>query len=626
MTRHRWVWPIVLIGMGTAVLLGWLGSREQVPGRELARYDVMVDLAEDGAAQVTIDMDYAFGEQPGHGPFITLPLRQPYDDARDRVYRVSEITTSSPSGAPARHYLDETPWEVAVRVGDENRGDISGTHRYTISYRLDGILNPAAGDGTYDEWYWNVLGDGWEVPVRDVTVTVRGPADVLAAACYAGRTGATSSCGSARTAHDEARFTHPGVSPGEQLSVVVGWPAGTFPDARVRLGPRERPPLEELGFRLDPRSPAGLAAGLVLVLGVAGAIGLARSQGRDERYAGLTPGLRPADGEGTVVRSRSRPAVAVRFEPPEGLTPGLVGTLVDGKADPHDVTATIVDLAVRGHLRIEQIPPEHRTPWELDGKLAWRLVKIEDPPGGLLAYEELLLRSLFPAGQTTVRLTAARGSLGEAITSVQGLLYRELTDRGWYRRSPEQERQVWSGAGFVVALAAVVVGVLVGAMVSARGVILPWVALLLVGLVVARAGRLAPARTADGSAVLAQTLGFREFIATAEARQLRFEEARDLFSAYLPYAIAFGEAERWAELFSRLPDGSTSSTDLTWISGASVAGLGSAGFAASLASFTTATSTTVSVATSGSSGGSGFSGGGGGSAGGGGGGGGGGGW
>src|SRR5690606_11925846 len=233
-TRHRWVCPIVLIGMGTAVLLGWLGSREQVPGRELARYDVMVDLAEDGAAQVTIDMDYAFGEQPGHGPFITLPLRQPYDDARDRVYRVSEITTSSPSGAPARHYLDETPWQVAVRVGDENRGDISGTHRYTISYRLDGILNPAAGDGTYDEWYWNVLGDGWEVPVRDVTVTVRGPADVLAAACYAGRTGATSSCGSARTAHDEARFTHPGVSPGEQLSVVVGWPAGTFPDARVR--------------------------------------------------------------------------------------------------------------------------------------------------------------------------------------------------------------------------------------------------------------------------------------------------------------------------------------------------------------------------------------------------------
>ena len=39
--------------------------------------------------------------------------------------------------------------------------------------------------------------------------------------------------------------------------------------------------------------------------------------------------------------------------PPDDVRPGQAGTLLDGVANPCDVTATIVDLAVRGYLRIE---------------------------------------------------------------------------------------------------------------------------------------------------------------------------------------------------------------------------------------------------------------------------------
>src|SRR5205814_2107960 len=63
-----------------------------------------------------------------------------------------------------------------------------------------------------------------------------------------------------------------------------------------------------------------------------------------------------------------------------------------------------------------------------------------------------------------------------------------------------------------------------------------------------------PARTARGTAALAQANGFRQYLVTAEADQIRFEEGEDIFSRYLPFAIVFGVTERWAKVFQDLAD------------------------------------------------------------------------
>ena len=55
----------------------------------------------------------------------------------------------------------------------------------------------------------------------------------------------------------------------------------------------------------------------------------------------------------------------VEFVPPDGVLPGQVGTLVDEHANLVDVTATIVDLAVRGWLTITDLDERlraHRDP------------------------------------------------------------------------------------------------------------------------------------------------------------------------------------------------------------------------------------------------------------------------
>ena len=77
------------------------------------------------------------------------------------------------------------------------------------------------------------------------------------------------------------------------------------------------------------------------------------TRGRDEQYAGLTPGLTPASGSRCPSSSAGpSPTVAVQFTPPAGVQPGMVGTILDEEVNLVDVTATLVDLAVRGHLRI----------------------------------------------------------------------------------------------------------------------------------------------------------------------------------------------------------------------------------------------------------------------------------
>ena len=46
--------------------------------------------------------------------------------------------------------------------------------------------------------------------------------------------------------------------------------------------------------------------------------------------------------------------MVVQYEPPEGLTPAEAGTLIDNSADMRDITATMIDLAVRGFIKIEE--------------------------------------------------------------------------------------------------------------------------------------------------------------------------------------------------------------------------------------------------------------------------------
>src|SRR5690606_13624201 len=125
----------------------------------------------------------------------------------------------------------------------------------------------------------------------------------------------------------------------------------------------------------------------------------------------------------------------------------------------------------------------------------------------------------------------------------------------------------WVGGGALLAFAFFFGIMWAASGLHPRGFLLVPIGLFATGLAIVLCAKHAPARTAEGTAVLAQTLGFKQFISTAEANQLRWEEGEDLFSRYLPYAIAFGETERWAKVFEDLAAQGRALPEPSWYAG-----------------------------------------------------------
>lgn len=237
----------------------------------------------------------------------------------------------------------------------------------------------------------------------------------------------------------------------------------------------------------------------------------------DYEYVGVTPGLTPVGGDGEVRRIKGSKEwngePTVQFAPPKGVSAAMAGTVVDGKVDSQDIGAMMIDLSLRGWFRIEKEggtpQPETngagRAPARRSGGASqgeWVFHQTDFPRDDVITQVEAdFLNALFPPGTRRVTLDQMKRQLREPLRHIADGMYRETMQRGWYEKDPRSKG--------------------------------------LFGL-----GR-AP-RTADGTAVRIQTLGFKKYIATAEAKQIKFEEAADLFNRYLPYAMVFGLADRWA--------------------------------------------------------------------------------
>ena len=232
-------------------------------------------------------------------------------------------------------------------------------------------------------------------------MTVKAPASIRLVACYAGPVGSTRSCASSETDGQTAAFATTGLGPKEGVTVVVGFPTGAVPTPQPVI--EERWSLAQ-AFSVTPGRLA--MAGGVLVAVLLGLVWLFGVTGRD-RWGGGAP----------------ETGAMVEAVPPEGIRPAQAGLLVDEVVNPVAIPATLVDLAVRGYLRIEEDPA--RDDW---GKPDWRLVKLKAADNDLLDYERVLLDGLFVAhGRAEDAEAVWLSNLEESFTTIPGWSARGCT-------------------------------------------------------------------------------------------------------------------------------------------------------------------------------------------------------
>ena len=494
-----------------------------------------------------------------------------------------------------------------IQIGDEDK-TLTGVHTYVLTYTIGGAF--VAGVDRID-LVWDAIGTFWEVPIERASVAVTSELPVTPVNCVQGSAGALQPC-----TENGSTYTAEGLAARQGMTVAYAFPAGSIAD----LGPMLRHDVT-VGYAVTGSRVSVGAGALALLAGVGGVLVLWRRRGRDAAYVGQIPGLAPATGQESAVRTGGRaPETAVAFTPPAGVRPAELAMLLNQSSDQRGVTATLIDLAVRGYLRIEEIDDAGGS-----GERAKRRPKVDhlltrldpapgtDPAGqAVLEYEQALLDGVFADG-TSVLLSEQKHSFAGISAATRRAVENRAVDRGWFRRRPSSTMAGWYVLGAVVLVAGVVAAI-VGAGVgwSSFGL-----ALAVVGIVCLVAAHAMPARTADGTAVRAEGLGFRHYLETAEADQIRVEERQAVFSRYLPFAIAFDLADHWVSTFQAAmaatgDHGGTAGLATGWYVGSG----GFGDFGSSIDSFSSGMSSAMTSA-SGSGGGAGGVGGGGGGGGGG---------
>ena len=553
-----------------------------------------ITVSTDSTLTVTEDIRVDFGSLQKHGIFRTIPLRYRYDDSTDRYYLLEVKSVTDGSKALIHSETIDHDYDV-IKIGDPARL-VSGANRYVISYTVRGAMNSFA---DHDELFWNVDGALWPVAKRSVSSTVSLPARAFQkAACYQGPTGSRESCTFAINGQAVTFSSTRQLGSGEQMSVVTALNQGVVDvpppllEARNRQFPKD-------AFDINP-----LTVGLSLLIAIGGIGLVARNwwiHGRDRAY--LTQYYLTNDPRERTNPLFHRDPLVVEFGSPQNMRPAELGLILDERADTKDVTATIVDLAVRGYMTITEVPNQK------DWTFTWK-------PGGdaaaLLPYEKTLLDGLF-AGGRQIKLSDLKGTFAPTLRNAERQIYTDAVTRKLFTTRPDTARATWGCLGLGLVMAGIAVTALLGVK---FGWGLVGAAILLTGIVLSISVPFMPQRTATGRELLQRTLGFRLYMTTAEKYRQQFAEKAQIFTQLLPFAIVFGCVTQWAKAFEGIDTSATNN----WYAGN--APFQAALLANSLQSMNASISSAITYTppSSGSSsgfGGGGFSGGGGGGGGGG---------
>jgi len=600
-------------------------------------YDTELLVQPDGVVEVTEAIRLAF---TGRWNGIVRDLSLRHNDADGRRRKLDLEVVSVTDGGGQRLRMEEEPdgWMHHLRIF------IPGAHNaeraIIIRYRVRNAVRfyfaadsgAVDGDGaaaetaSFDELYWNVTGNAWTMPIERASARIVLPAGVRPTrwAVYTGYEGSTERNAEVRV--DSARgivtftTTQP-LADGQGMTVAAGWPPGA-----VASRPTEAQHLAAVRAHRRAEAlrmwPLGLP---ILVFGLA--MRAWRRRGRDPKPE----------------------SIVVGYEPPEGMTPAELGTLIDHKAEMSDVISTLVDLAVRGYVGIEEREEKHLLGLISSTEYVFHLRRPREEWTGLATHEERFLTALFSVASTsgqawgdlraafdearrvhqaggeldreafsarlaaagsrpteTVRLEELQNRFYTSVPGIQEAIYESLQARGYYLHRPDKVKGNWIGLG----IATLVLGGVAAGFGGELGLAAPGA--LIAGAAVSAVilfffGWVMPARTPAGARAREAALGFREFLSRVESDRYRMMiTGPEMFERYLPHAMAFGVEARWSKAFDDLyrepPD---------WYSGTGHGTFRPSAFTSRMSTMTSSASSTMTSSPSSSgSGGGGSSGGG----------------
>lgn len=466
----------------------------------------------------------AEGQQIRRGIYRDFPTR--YVDAYGNIVEIRYEPKSVQRNGSAEDFFSEDYLNgVRTYFGSADRMLSHGEHTYEFRYRADRMLGYFE---SHDELYWNVTGNDWAFPIDEASATIEldfvGDPAISGAEAYTGLMGQKGADYTSRIDGQRAEFSTSDVlNPHAGLTIVVTWPKGfvTEPDQAQKL-----------------RWLLGDNVNLLVVL--AGVVGMFVYL----FFAWRTFGKDPEEG-----------LIVTRYEPPEGFSPASLRFINQMYYDNKVMTAAVVNLAVKGYLRIQDTGGLHT-------------LKKTDPgehPPPLATGERELFDALFEENSLVILDDEYHSRIGGARKAHRRSLRRDY--RGRYFRS-----------NGIISLPALAIGIfcsLIGLATGSGPNVFVIGGIVVMAILFFFFTAIMKRPTMLGRHVLDEMLGFKDYIDIAEKDELNLrnppEKTPQLFERYLPFALAMGVEQHWAErfteVFARLRGPNDSEYHPSWYNG-----------------------------------------------------------
>jgi uncharacterized membrane protein len=484
-----------------------------------------------GARELHIEkFDSEIVVSPNGSIDVTETIQAQFIGSWKGLYREIPVEYFTPQG------LNYTLFLNVKRVTDENGNSLKFESSRERHYRKLKIYVPGAQDAhktvvieysvpdalrffeDHDELYWNVTGDEWDVPIQAASARVVLPEGTtgIRVNVFTGAYGSRAQQADFEIVGNgvEVRTRRP-LGYHEGLTIAVAFDKGFV---------HEPTALDKISLFLRSNWPLGLPVIVFVIM-----FYLWWTQGRDPR-------LRP---------------IAAQYEPPDQLTPAEAGTLVDNSADMRDITSSIVDLAVRGYLVIEEHQKDRMLGLIHDKDYNFILKKDRAEWAKLKPHEQVLLNGIFSSGTVgeTVSMSSLENRFYKNLPDIKNRIFESLVANGYYRRRPDSVRASYIGIALVVGVLSIWGG---SAVASSLGMapLTFIIAGVLSALIIIAFGWFMPAHTDQGARALEGVLGFEDFLNHVESDRFnRMIKTPQMFEKFLPFAMALGVEKNWSKAF-----------------------------------------------------------------------------
>jgi uncharacterized membrane protein len=495
----RWVTQLVLLLLIFSIP-AWARSYR------ISKYITDIHVDNDGSARVSEHITFVFVGQ-FEGIHRSIPVDYPGPNGTNYSLFVNVQSVTGDDGSPLK--FTRNTKDHYLRLTIYIPGAVDTTKTVNIEYTAP---NATKFFDHYDEFYWNVTGNDWVVPIDYVAATIYFPQQAsgeLRAQAFSGMYGSS----------NKERAQVEGSVVTAETANPLPIRAGLTVDVYIPQGLLHAPgSFTKLNWFVRSNPVLTLPVWAFLVMFV-----LWWLKGRDP-----DPGM----------------SVAPMYEPPKNMGPAEVGTLIDDSVDPRDISSVLVDLAVRGYIKI--VETKHKVLLFSSKDYELQLLKERGQWQDLTSYERTMLERIFYSGDT-VMVSDLRNHFYTAIPTLKSQIMTALKQKGMYTVDPDSAAGYWVVGVMFIAIPYALLQ-WSGTVDFFSGTLVAIISIAIAVVIVIWLGSQLTAKSLLGARTRIQILGFEEFMNRVDADRLK-RMPPDTFEKYLPYAMALGVEHRWAKAF-----------------------------------------------------------------------------